>query len=157
MMSNHHLARLPALGIALLEMRQWGAEYADQVIRNAKTLAQAFVDQELPVVGYKSNYTESHTVLLNTSMLGSSVELGDRLQQAGIITTPIRLPEVLGGAGLRFGTNEVTRRGATEYHIQEIARITADLILQRCSIEQASKEVDGLVSVLGGYAYTWPG
>jgi glycine hydroxymethyltransferase len=155
MMSNHHLARLPALGISLLEMKHWGAEYADQVIRNAKSLAKALVEQEIPLVGTENNYTESHTVLIKTSKLGSSEILGNRLQEAGIITTPTRFPDLLGGTGLRLGTNEVTRHGATETHMREIARMIADLLLNRSSIERIRRDVVSLSNTLCGCAYTW--
>jgi glycine hydroxymethyltransferase len=154
-MSNHHLARLPALGIALLEMKQWGTEYAAQVIENSQTLAQALVDREIPVVGAKGRYTESHTVLINVRTLGSSQALGMRLQDAGIIVSETRLPESFGGAGLRLGTNELTRHGATAEHMQHTARLIADVLLARRKPGQVRDEVQALAESLSGFAYTW--
>lgn len=156
MMSNHHLARLPSLGIALLEMKLWGASYATQVIHNAQTLAQSLAEREISIVGAGGSFTMSHTVLVNTKTLGSNAELGSRLEEAGIITTTIRLPQSMGGAGLRLGTNEATRHGATEQHMREIARFVADALLSRRSIDQIRTDVHAMSDTLGGYAYTWP-
>lgn len=156
MMSNHHLARLPSLGIAMLEMKLWGADYASQVIRNAKTLAQSLAEQGISIVGAGDSYTMSHTVLVNTKTLGSNDELGSRLEEAGIITTTIRLPQSLGGAGLRLGTNEVTRHGATEQHMGEVARFVADILFSRRPVEQIKADVRAMSDTLSGYAYTWP-
>lgn len=156
MISNHHLARLPSLGIALLEMKLWGADYANQVIRNSQALAKALVEQDVPLIGAGNHYTESHTVLIITNVPGPSDQLGRRLEKAGIIASTIRLPESYGGAGLRLGTNEVTRRGATETHMREVARLVADVLIARRSVEEVNKEVRALAEALCGYAYTWP-
>lgn len=155
MLSNHHLARLPSLGLALQEMRLWGAEYADQVIRNAQALAEALFEQHIPVVGDGQRYTASHTVLINTQTLGDNYALGQSLDEAGIIVTAARLPKVLGGAGLRLGVNEITRRGAVKSHMKQIASLIADVVLSRRDPDRLSREIAALSGRFEGYAYTW--
>jgi glycine hydroxymethyltransferase len=48
--TNHHIFRLPALGMCLLEMKQWGTEYADQIIANSQALGAAIQSKGLEVV-----------------------------------------------------------------------------------------------------------
>lgn len=155
MLSNHHLARLPSLGIALLEMKIWGAEYADRVVQNAQKLANRLVEQQVPVVGDldRGVYTESHTVLINTRDIGAAPALGKQLEEVGVVVTSIRLPAPLGGAGLRIGTNEITRRGATEQHVTAIARTIADVLLGRRPRDVVRGEVRDLASDLSQYEF----
>ncbi len=156
MLSNHHLSRILSLGITLLEMKLWGQEYANQVIKNSKALALELVNQQIQVVGNGEHYTQSHTVLINTSSLGNNEELGYKLEEANIITTAIRLPDSLGGAGLRLGTNELTRRGANEVHMIRIAQLIADVLLNRRSLSNIKKDVRDMVETeLRGCRYTW--
>jgi glycine hydroxymethyltransferase len=136
-------------------MMQWGEDYADLVIQNAKTLAETLSKEGIPVVGNGNKFTESHTVLINTKTLGSSKSLGYRLQEAGIITTLIKLPDNLGGNGLRLGTNELTRHGARKQYMQEVAHQISDLLFERATIEQVNKKVISLSKELDSYTFTW--
>ncbi len=78
------------------------------------------------------------------------------MEEAGIIVSNIRLPESLGGEGLRLGTNETTRRGADEATMGEIAQLVADLLLSRRSVRKVRSDVRSMAEALGDYAYTWP-
>lgn len=49
--SNHHLHRLPATAVTALEMREFGEEYASQIVRNAKKLAESLASLGFKVVG----------------------------------------------------------------------------------------------------------
>jgi glycine hydroxymethyltransferase len=156
MLSNHHLAHLPSLGVALLEMQTWGAEYADQVIENARALARTLDAEGVPVVGAKGAFTASHTVVINTLALGHNEALGQRLEDVGLIATTMRLPQVMGGEGIRLGTNEVTRRGATPVEMDLIGRLVADVLLNRQPADQVSSAVRELARGLQSYLFTWP-
>lgn len=153
--SNHHLSRLPSLGIAMVEMKLWGSDYAKHVIENAKTLANELANLNIPIVSNGKVFTESHTVLIKTAELGKSDELGRLLEKAGIIVTAIHLPEALGREGLRLGTNEITRRGAKTEHIINIASLIADVIFKRRSYESIREEIQYLSRSLSSYAFTW--
>jgi glycine hydroxymethyltransferase len=156
LISNHHLARLPSLGLALLEMKSWGAAYADQVIRNARALGAVLAVRGVPVVAADRGYTASHTILLATAKLGEAEGLGRRLEEANVIVTSIRLPETLGGSGLRVGVAEVTRRGADEALMDEIAQILSDILLSRQSTNQVRAQVEVLTKHLQGFRFSGP-
>jgi glycine hydroxymethyltransferase len=156
LISNHHLARLPALAVALAEMQEWGAAYADQVIRNARALGAALVKQDVPVVAAERGCTASHTVLLATAPLGPAQVLGRRLESAHIISTAIRLPSELGSDGLRLGVQEITRRGADEPLIDEIARAIADVLLERRDLAKSRAHVADLVQALQDIRFVLP-
>lgn len=131
LVTNHHLARLPSLAMTLLEMLDFGEAYASQVVRNAQRLAKEIHLRGIDVVGARHGYTQSHTVILQTMRFGSSRELGLLLEEAGIIVSPVTLPDTLGGAGLRLGAQEITRRGAAEEDMPHIAELIADVIARR--------------------------
>jgi glycine hydroxymethyltransferase len=154
LISNHHLARLPSLGLALLEMRRWGPAYADQVIRNAKALGEALITRNVPVVAADRGYTESHMILLPTVGLGDVEELGHRLEEANAIVTAVRLPQELGGAGLRVGVAEVTRRGADETLMDEIAQVLANVLLRHQPITHVKAQVESLSKHLQALRFT---
>ncbi|RYD04072.1 hypothetical protein N752_16915 [Desulforamulus aquiferis] len=40
LVTSHHLNRLPALAVGMLEMKEFGKAYGEQIIRNSKTLAR---------------------------------------------------------------------------------------------------------------------
>jgi len=131
LLSNHHLARLPALGLALEEMRETGREYAGSVVENARALARGLHVGGIQVIGADRGFTDSHTVLVRTDKLDGDVDWGFVLDQHDIIANTIQLPEQLGGRGLRFGVSELTRRGADSVVMQEIAAILIDVLFKR--------------------------
>jgi len=57
---NAHWNRIAALTLALAEVKRFGEEYAEQVIRNAKALARALYEHGFPVKCPKLGFTESH-------------------------------------------------------------------------------------------------
>jgi len=131
LLSNHHLARLPALGLALEEMRVSGREYAGSVVQNARALARGLHGEGLGVVGQDRGFTDSHTVLVQTGNLLGNDDWGYELDRHDIIANTIQLPSSLGGKGVRLGVSELTRRGADTSVMGEIATIVADVLLQR--------------------------
>jgi len=133
LVTNHHLFRLPALGVCLLEMKRWGAYYADQIIANAQALGQEIQSRGIDVVGYLGRFSQSHTILVRTVPYGSSKEIATRLEEANIIVTAARLPEELGIEGVRIGTQEITRLGAREDDMEPLAELLLDVITGRKS------------------------
>jgi glycine hydroxymethyltransferase len=131
LLSNHHLARLPALGLALEEMRVSGREYAGSVVQNARALARGLHGEGLGVVGKDGSFTDSHTVLVQTGNLKGNDDWGYELDRHDIIANTIQLPASLGGKGVRLGVSELTRRGADTSVMNDIATIVADVLLQR--------------------------
>jgi glycine hydroxymethyltransferase len=158
LVTNHHLQRIPALGLALLELETWGAAYATAVIANARRLAHELATRGLPVAGAADGYTQSHTLLVGTHPYAGAEEAGRRLEQVGIIVTAARLPAALGRAGLRLGTQEITRRGAHAQDMPDLAALLIEALNAEAPREQLARRIETWVATrLGPCRYTWDG
>ena len=162
LVTNHHPFRLPALGVALAEMLEFGPAYADQVIANSQALGAALVGEGIPCVTDGSlppdgpHYSASHTLLMRVSDFGTAEVVAEKLESAGIITTGGLLPDALGGQGIRLGTQEMTRRGLREADMTRVAQLIAEALRdERPSVEIAA-EVASFVGALGPLRFTWP-
>ncbi len=153
--TNHHPFRIPALGLALLEMLQWGGAYADQIIANAQALASELKQLGVPVLTFDHQSTLSHTLLLEVGQFGTGVDVAARLEAANIITTSMHLPTERGGEGIRVGVQEVTRLGMREAEMAEVA----DCITSVVRGERTPQEITPRVAELSGsfqmIHYTW--
>jgi len=141
LVTNHHLARIPALAITSLEMLKWGSKYAHAIISNSQTFAKEIETCGVQVVGSRCGYTKSHTVLLNVGKYGSGRELSDLLEKAGIIVTPAKLPVELGGEGLRIGLQEVTRWGANKEDMSYIAGLMSEVLQKKRDVKKVRESV----------------
>ncbi len=145
-LSNHHLHRIPALAITALEMIQYGEEYAEQIIKNAKTLAEALASEGFKVIGEHLGYTQSHQVLVDVRELGGGAKTAKLLEDANIIVNKNLLPwdppeAVKDPSGLRLGVQEVTRWGMNEEEMKEIARLMAELLIHKKPVEDVRRKV----------------
>jgi len=148
LLSNHHLARLPALGMALVEMKEGGANYADAVIGNARTLARALSAQGLVVIGADRGFTASHTVLLQRPASLGEINPGALLDENDIVANTIALPHSLGGIGVRLGTSEVTRCGADQTWMEDAAVLVAVVLNKGETGEPLRRQVRQLAARL---------
>lgn len=126
--SNTHPHELAALGVALAEMKRFGRDYAEQVIRNAQALARALDLRGVAVLYAEHGYTRSHTILMRCEAADIAFRT---LDGAGITVNPCALPwdqddQV---SGLRLGTQVVTRRGMKEVEMDRIAEAIARVLL----------------------------
>lgn len=142
--SNHHLHHLAALGIALAEMLEFGQDYADQIVRNAKSLAQNLHELGFNVLCEDLGFTESHQVAMDVSNIGSAAKMAKTLETNNIILNKNLLPwddvnRSDNPSGIRVGTQELTRRGLKESHMAEVAEF-----IKKVAIE--GKEVKSEVS-----------
>jgi glycine hydroxymethyltransferase len=147
LVTNHHPFRIPALALALAEHAEFGQAYADTVIANAQAFAKTLEAHGVNVVG---GGTESHAVLIATPDR-SGAEGAAALEDQTIIANGSRLPAQLGGQGIRFGVQELTRRGATP----ELAERAATLTAAALAGESVAAEVSAFVGELPGVGYTW--
>lgn len=120
--SSPHLIHLVPLAITLLEMKQFGRDYAKQVVVNSNAIAKAFSD-----LGYdvrKANtgrYSEDHQAHIFIDDKGDHLDLYKKLIQNNI-STNFEGNELANGRWfIRIGTQEVTRRGMKESEMQQIA------------------------------------
>ena len=61
--SSYHLHHVAAKAISFAEHLQFGKEYAEQIVKNAKRLAEALYNLGFDVLGKDYGFTESHQVL----------------------------------------------------------------------------------------------
>lgn len=128
---NAHWNRIAALALALAEMRNFGKAYAEQIIRNSKTLAKALYDYGLPVTCQHLGFTRSHQVLLDYGSYEQGRVVAEKLQCANIIAD----------CGVRIGTCEVTRRGMKKGEMLEIAELIKRTVIDGEQTENIKKEV----------------
>jgi len=121
LVTNHHSFRIPALALTFEEMLAYGADYARQVIANSQALGEALAALGTPPLAVDGVYSQSHTLLLPIAQFGTDV--AERLEAAGIICGAFRVPDALGGKGLRLGTQELARMGAREADMGQVAAL----------------------------------
>ena len=137
----HHAHHIAALAMTLAEFDIFGHDYANQIIQNAKALARAFYSEGVKVLCPDKDFTESHTLLIDT--ISSSKEVVAQLAKTNIITNSFQLPWNPNGfeSGIRLGTSEITRLGMKESEMKVIAKLVADVIYKRRPINRIKKEI----------------
>jgi glycine hydroxymethyltransferase len=128
---NPHLHRMLALGQALYEMRRFGRQYAVQIVKNSKALAESLAQRAVPVVAKERGYTKSHQVILDFGSPERAVAAADKLERANIIVD----------TGVRIGTAEETRRGMKEREMRKIGDLIAAILRDEVGTDVARKEV----------------
>jgi glycine hydroxymethyltransferase len=133
--SSHHLHRLPATAVTALEMLEFGRQYADQVIRNAKRLAETLAERGFKVLAEHMGYTMSHQVLLDVTKQGGGAKAALLLEEANIIVNKNLLPKdppeaVKDPSGLRIGVQEMTRFGMKEGEMEVIADLMERVLIK---------------------------
>ncbi len=132
--SNHHLHTLPALVVAIREMKAWAPAYAAQIVANARSLGAALAEQGVPVEAKEFGYTESHQIAVNVAQWGGGVEVARRLEASDIIVNYNLLPgdsDPRSPSGLRVGVQEMTRFGMLETDMPRLAELLAASIRGR--------------------------
>lgn len=104
--------------------------YQQQVINNAKALADALSSEGIRIV---SGGTDNHVFLIDVKGLGLTGKVAEHvLDEVGITvnknTIPYDQESPFVTSGIRIGTPAVTSRGFKEEEMKEIASIIADLL-----------------------------
>ncbi len=146
--SNHHLDTLVPLAIATYEILEFGEAYAAQVIANAKALAKALDDSGFDVQGRDHDFTETHQVVVDVRQHGGGDEVARILQDNGVILNMNLLPfeplkNVLNPAGIRLGTQEMTRFGMKEDEMRRIAELIKKCLKDGTPIDEEVQEFRG--------------
>lgn len=120
--STTQTGQLIALAITILEMEEFGRDYAKQIVANSRALAES-----LSQLGYLvrqdrfGNYSANHQVHLLTSKIGPYFELYKKLYANKIA---VNFDDMLGkGVFVRLGTQEITRRGMKEKEMSIVASL----------------------------------
>lgn len=132
-LSNHHLHRMPALYLTLQEMRAFGKEYTNQIIKNSKALANSLDSLGFMVLYKERGFTESHQVVLDVSEFGGGDIIAKKLEKANIILNKNIIPKDSDHpgkpSGLRIGVQEMTRFGMKEMEMEKIASFMKEIII----------------------------
>jgi glycine hydroxymethyltransferase len=146
--SNHHLHAVASLTIACAEMLQFGKEYAAQVVKNAKALAQALYERGLNVLAEHKGFTQSHVILIDVIKHGDGGAIEETLEKANIIINRNLLPwdikegrHFMHPGGIRMGVSEVTRLGMKESEMTEIAEFVRRVIIDKESTDKVGVDV----------------
>ncbi|MCX5896546.1 MAG: aminotransferase class I/II-fold pyridoxal phosphate-dependent enzyme, partial [Proteobacteria bacterium] len=142
--SNHHLDTLAQLALCTYECMEFGQEYADDVIANARTLAEALDRYGFDVEAREFGFTESHQVAVNTRKLGGGEKVSKSLEINDIILNMNMLPhEPLKNHdhpdGVRIGVQEMTRFGMKKDEMEKIAELMKECVVDHKSVKE---EVD---------------
>ena len=143
--SNHHLETLVALTFATYEMREFGAEYARQVVANAKHFARKLFDLGFKVQGEQFGFTETHQVAVDMTELGGGESAARNLKDNRIIVNMNLLPfepldHVTSPSGIRLGVQEMTRVGMRETEMERIAELFKRCLMDKRFVGDEVKE-----------------
>src|SRR5438093_416909 len=145
--SNHHLHAMAALGITLAEFLEFGRDYAAQIVRNAKTLAQTLHERGIKTLAEKHSFTQSHAIALDVAALGGGAKVAGDLEKANIITNKNLLPWDTSSVkpnGIRLGTQELTQLGMRESEMTEVADLFARVAVKHEPPEKITSDVGAM-------------
>lgn len=128
MTANFDAAKSAALAVSMLDWRDFGKEYATEMIALSKALAAALDGQGVPVFAVSDGYTDSHQFAVKAAAYGGGQAASKTLRKAGFLACGIGLPvdEVAGDMnGLRIGTPELVRWGIKASDAERLAGLIA--------------------------------
>ena len=105
-------------------------EYAAQIVKNAKAMAQGLLDNGLDIVG---GMTENHLMTLDLRKTGKTgKDMAIVLERVGITANKNTVPNdpqsPFVTSGIRLGAAAMTTRGFKEDDMREVARIISEAI-----------------------------
>jgi len=139
--SNHHLDTLAQMAICTYEMMEYGEQYAEDTIKNAKALASALDRFGFDVQAKEFGYTETHQVAINVKAFGGGEKVSRTLEIHDIILNMNMLPHEPLSAhdhpeGVRIGAQEMTRFGMGEEEMVRIAELMKECIIEKRSVKE---------------------
>ena len=147
--SNHHLHHVAGKAVAFAEFLEFGEDYAKQVIKNARALAEAISDSGVDVLAANLGFTKSHQIALDITKYGLGGDLEKDLEKANIIVNRQLIPGDIKAerhyqnpGGLRLGTSELTRLGMKESEMNEIASFLSRIIVKKEDPQKVKSEVE---------------
>ena len=156
--SNHHAQEVASVAVTLAENVDFGEEYADQVIKNSKTLGEALYENGVDMVASHKGFSESHMVLARIG--DHAKQIMRALERANIILSLCHMPEDKGAieTGLRIGTGEMTRMGMTEdvmTYVGELMARVIDNYTDEAITEQVRHDVEKLTAMYQEQQYCY--
>ena len=155
--SNHHLDTLAQMAICTYEFMEFGEQYAEDTINNAKALATELDRQGFDVQGKEFGFTETHQVAVNVKEFRGGEKVSKTLEINDIILNMNMLPhEPLKNHdrpdGIRIGVQEMTRVGMGEQEMGRIAELIKECIIEKKTVKE---EVNRFRSQYQEVAYSY--
>ena len=149
--SSYHLHHVAGKVMALAEFKEFGADYAKDIVTNTQAFAAALAGEGFDVLAESRGYTASHQVLTRHGSLdsGAGAKAAALLEEAGIITNMNMLPgdtKAMSPSGLRLGVQELTRVGFTADEMNDVASLYARVLLHEEDPNTVKKDVHELKS-----------
>jgi glycine hydroxymethyltransferase len=144
--SNTHLGRLPALGLAALELKLYGKELAKQTVKNTQAAGKYLFESGVKVLGDKYGFTRSHQIAVDVRNYGGGRKIASDLEKANIILNKNLLPyddqhNRKDPSGLRIGFQDVTRRGFKAGDIECLCSLILDVVKDKRKTAEVKKDV----------------
>ena len=143
--SNCGTSEIIALGLAFLEMSQYGTAYAAAVISSAQYLAHTLQDFGMHVIGESFGFTQTHQVWIAIGNEREAWEAFGQLHLAAIRTFPTYLP-FCNIWGLRLGIGAMVRRGFQNEEIRKIACWIKQILLEQKEVTLVKNEVQEMLA-----------
>jgi glycine hydroxymethyltransferase len=136
--SSHHIHHMAGKAVAFAEALEFGKDYATQVVKNAKSFAEALSDLGFKVLGEKRGFTESHQIAVNVLDYSDGGKVEADLEKANIIVNRQLIPgDIKAGrnyfhpSGIRLGVSEITRLGMKKNEMEEIASLIKQVVIEK--------------------------
>jgi glycine hydroxymethyltransferase len=136
--SSHHIHHMAGKAVAFAEALEFGKDYATQVIKNAKSFADALSDVGFKVLGESRGFTQSHQIAVNVLDYSDGGKVEADLEKANIIVNRQLIPgDIKAGrnyfhpGGIRLGVSEITRLGMKKNEMQEIVSFIKQVIIEK--------------------------
>lgn len=122
--ANFDVGKTAALAVTLNEWLVDGPEHAARMRDCADRLAAELLRRDVPVHAPGGAATQSHAFALDARQAGGGTHVALHLRQANLLASAIGLPTGTDD-GVRIGTNELARIGATPDHMADLADLLA--------------------------------
>ena len=142
MTANFDAAKSAALAVTMLDWRDYGEDYASEMVLMAKTLASCLEDYDVPVFFGALGHTQSHQFAVLANEYQGGQEASKLLRKSGFLACGIGLPvqDIEGDMnGIRFGTPELVRWGMTAKHANKLADLIAKALKSQNVSDQVSE------------------
>jgi len=136
--SSHHIHHMAGKAVAFAEALEFGKDYAAEVIKNAKSLADALNTIGFKVLGESKGFTKSHQIAVNVLDYSDGGKVESDLEKANIIVNRQLIPgDIKAGrnyfhpGGIRLGVSEITRLGMKKNEMEEIASFIKNIVIEK--------------------------
>ena len=142
MTANFDAAKSAALAVTMLDWKEFGREYAAEMVLMSKTLASSLEEYDIPIFFGALGHTQSHQFAVLAEEYGGGQQASKLLRKSGFLACGIGLPvqDIQGDMnGVRFGTPELVRWGMKAKHSNKLAELVAKALKGDNVSDQVSK------------------